>query len=394
VKHGVPCALLLGDLSWQFLPFWNSNNPYRKETSIKDNAGEEYYPLNPVLLTAHVDEELPILPMSRWTLTRRLKLLKSSADGISEHTIRKHYYRFRSAVEAQNCQQLSAKVEGNGAIVASDGAIIADHGAKVADFLCIDSNEIVVEDSRVFSPDTAPASPPLCGVQASPSLRLLLEIGNKVVQDLKQNGITRPRITTVPASQLPYDVIGSPQYDLPYEYIPLHPWTGRPYMRSHQVRDWMEDIAMGWRLNGFRYTRRDLNAIADIFLHVHTFNLDHFEELSEHVGGWGHNIFTGGPVAPSKKGEFDPFFFARKVKSAATLVKYLPQLIDEMHTDIINQPGETKEWEKTEWVHGAFEDVLEYLRPVVIGTESVPWDSNPTAEVPFCSREDYIRAAA
>ena len=331
VNYGEEKAILIANLHWQIEHVGGG---------MVDDAGNAYYGFSPTKLSK-IDAftgDPAILPFSRWTISRLLKELCEDDHVFVQCPSLSTYYGLASEMvpvaPAGQCQ--------DGAESDIRGAESDDDGAESDDFLCADSNKIVNGDSKDIEPDIETASPTMSGSMASPGLRHILAECNKALvvfrQREKDKAGVRRTYPTVPPSQLPYDIICRPADDLPYDAI-LRDSSGHRYTRTRQIREAVDLIANGWRIQNFPYTAKDRKDLEMLFWQNPEFTPEDFDEIQ----GWlPANRFGYLKPEDFKKqpDKWDCFKVCKGMRNATTLLKYLPEVIEEIYT------------ESVEWVDG------------------------------------------
>jgi hypothetical protein len=344
-------ALLIANLQWQI---------ERRNTCWVDDAGNEFYEFSSIKLS-QVDpftNDPPILPFSRWKINRLLDEL-CDIDGVFvQCTSLSTYYGLASAITpgglAGRCQ--------DGAKRDSDGAERDTNGAERDTLPWIDSNKIVNEDSKDITPPTETAPPSVCGDMASPGLRqMLVAINNGLVafrqRENDKAGVRRTYPMVCP-SQLHYDIIHRPADDLPYEVI-VRDASGHRYTRSRQIRTSVDVIASGWRMQKFPYTAKDRKDLEMLFWQVPEFTADDFDSIQHWLPANRYGYLSPDDFK-KQEGKWDCFKLAKGIRNASSLLKYLPELIEEIYTDRIE--FENRKLIRNGYIPENMQSVIECIR--------------------------------
>jgi len=373
IKHdSILAGVLLANMDFQIETF---------EGALKDEDGNKYGELSPAKLTSKNKDGKIILPRHREVVGDAIRALKE--DGaIIEHPTRKGFYRrgidevevgsdevevSRREVEVSRrfakktrkpcpsnaLQQIPKTSDRNtdsrpdrkcldqnklaSLVVLNEASLLGNDGKnemmnELIGHELITHEEIAHEESghELFhhdniSPDMeGVASDVACNISAGG--RILLNIfKNAPLKDIYAHHSLDPYAVYKVND---YDKVEFIGYDLPYDFIPLDPNTGKPYSRAAEIIYTVNDLKNDIIISGWNHPRPDeLAALRQLFITHPSLTYEHVSELMKWCEPRVEPFYLGDWSAP-KKGH-DSLYWARRIKSLKAFLKYLPQIIKE-----------------------------------------------------------------
>lgn len=339
VKYDVVKAILLSNIRWQF------QQPRKFE---QDEYGNKYAEVSPTKLTKpDPDTGEPIIPKSYKTISRALSELRTVDKVLVKHPTKASFYTF-----ADNMIHATKNDNRNGTERDSDRTKRDTHGTIRDDFLCAHSNNIVNKDSKDNSfADLASAAPSQGSDEkiSSQSLIKLMKLANDHLEQFRSDQIKKATLkpARVSSSLLPYDDFTGVEYDLPYDDIPVRV-KGHITLSSQEIDQAVEIIKSNWRAFDIHYTKQNLVHLRQLFADNPSFKVEHWEEIESAIA-------TARSLKQPDRNKWINGKIIRKVKTAASRLRYLPQIIYEMFysstfrdsegrkSDELNYHGETPE---------------------------------------------------
>ena len=346
VNYGVIEAVLIQNLKHTTAETNNSE-------PLRDDAGNIYRELSPTKLTKPAknlhDKMTQILPCSRKAVSEALGTLRA-AGAILEHPQRRHFFRLTSDND-------------NVTKVASDVTEVARRVTKVARrnvvLPCNVSNNSDLQrisktsyTNTYSNPDTKCISPsPVslrstahgeAGELSSGGKKLTMLISDHLEASRQSEAGSPPGVTMDSYKVFTvtdYDKHEFAGYDLPYDFINLEWYSGKPYSRRAEIEHFMEDMILEFQVNEFPFTTHDISKLKELFVSHPGLTPGHFLPLLHHqpwdifgeyiTAKASRHSFNGS--GPKQKSGHDFWYWGRRITNAKQFLRYLPQLIRECY---------------------------------------------------------------
>lgn len=308
--YGILEAVLIANLTWQ-----------TEEAVPMMHAGKAHYPLSPTTLSRSDQgrESGSILPASRSTISRALKKLTDLGAIVRHPKERSHFALAASEIAIERPIFPKASISDSNVSEVAGVAPISD------DLLCVDSNEIENGVIKAYMTKAAHASR---GPAFEENLKNYKQVVDKQFAEHLLASKENPPITEyVRPDELPYDVIMSPYADVFIDEV----YTDR---FAERVKEKMEEDEGWWRDSKWKVTSEDLKLLKRLYYTIPT--LVEYD-LSELINGYDH-LAQEWDQFP--EGAYDPYYFSRRVRSAAAFFKYMPKLIREACPNVRFTDGE------------------------------------------------------
>jgi hypothetical protein len=336
LQYGVLEAVLLNNLRY-VTDEERNNNPVTDE---KDNI---YRELSPTKLTRKREDKngdvKPILPVSRKLVTEALKVLKA-AGAIQEHVLHKHFYRLTKG----------DKTEFNDVTkVATDVTKVASRVTKVARQTAvmpcnISNNNDLRRFSGTSNRNTNRNPNRKCLLERTASLRFAvpsisdeLSAGAKKLMEFVANEKQKAPQKAGNGADM---VFGIEDYDkgkligfeTHYDFFPIMWYSGKPFARSAEIDECMDQMILDISLVGLSYGKKDLSDLRQLFV-------DHDALMADHLIPVLHSLtrkrtdIMGRKIREPKKGTHDFYYWARRISNLRQFLHYLPQLLRETYVN-------------------------------------------------------------
>ena len=357
INHGLVGAMLISNLEYITEAECNSN-------PVKDEAGNIFRSLSPTVLSERrifPDGDVKsILPCSRKSITEALTHLKE-AKVFKEHATTNNFYTLV-------CGYIEPK---------HDVTKVTSDVTKVTTFVTKgNSGEEVLgckmpemsrlqQISETSYTNTYANSSTKCLLTETLSLRSNVSVvssnlssnakmlNNLIAENLsalrhkdsavvskssafRQKEANHGSQICIPSDHATYKVIDAGihdekfrliGYDFIYDFIPVELETGKPYSRTSEVDQIMKQLRMDFRMVGFKYTEKEMVSLRQIFIDHPLFDYEQFGELWYYTRD---DQILGHPTKYAKEG-YHWSFFACRVKSLKSLLRYWHQLIKEYY---------------------------------------------------------------
>ena len=307
---------------------------------LRDEAGNIYRELSATKLTKptkNMHHKVPqILPCSRKAVSAALGTLRA-AGVLVEHPRRKHFYRLKCANDSvTKVASDVTKVARRVTKVARRNVALPCNMYKNSDLQRIAktsyTNTDANPDTKCIFPSPASLRSPEHGWAGGLSAggKKLTMLISEHLEASRQSRADPPPGVTMDSYKVfnvtDHDKHEFAGFDLPYDFIGLEWYSGKPYSRQAEIEHFMEEMILEFQVNDFAFTKQDISKLRELFTSHPGLTPGHLLPLL-HRKPWD---IVGQPIPIPKKGH-DQWYWSRRITNLKQFLRYLPQLAREYH---------------------------------------------------------------